>query len=397
MSAAYAVRSAASIVLLIIGVLLLVFAAVDFLTGFGLLYCLVLLVLGIVFLALSGRVYEPRERTSTPTLSLILKGLLRRTMASETVLVTGATGLVGSQVVRELSQNGHVVRAVVRRPESVSSLQGDRIEPVLGDLAVKGDWTASLSDITAVVEATQVRVPGRLTLSKARAAAKERQKMTGLLLNSLRSRSVALRAYISLSGLEDYAAHGDSWFDESSPIATTPHGFAHIGLAARPVLQAARSEWNLPLVTLRMGLIYGNGGWFPSFVERARAGRGAIIGPGTNYNSLVSAADVAQAIRLAVEKAPVGKEIIVADDEPVQQSEWLRSLSEIVNQPPPRRHVPPWLASLVAGQINVETFANSKRPRNRQMKELLGVKLSYPRFREGFQATVDSLPAGAKR
>ena len=57
MSAAYAVRSAASIVLLIIGVLLLVFAAVDFLNRiFGLLYCLVLLVLGIVFLALSGRV-----------------------------------------------------------------------------------------------------------------------------------------------------------------------------------------------------------------------------------------------------------------------------------------------------------------------------------------------------
>jgi hypothetical protein len=56
MSAEGAARSAVSIILLIIGLLFLVFAAVDFFEGFGLIYCLVLLVIGIVFLALSGRV-----------------------------------------------------------------------------------------------------------------------------------------------------------------------------------------------------------------------------------------------------------------------------------------------------------------------------------------------------
>lgn len=56
MSAEGAARSVVSIILLVIGVLLLVFAAVDFLEGFGLLYCLILVILGIVFLALSGRV-----------------------------------------------------------------------------------------------------------------------------------------------------------------------------------------------------------------------------------------------------------------------------------------------------------------------------------------------------
>lgn len=54
MSAEGAARSAVSILLLIIGVLLLTFAVVDFLDGFGLLYCLVPVILGIVFLALSG-------------------------------------------------------------------------------------------------------------------------------------------------------------------------------------------------------------------------------------------------------------------------------------------------------------------------------------------------------
>jgi hypothetical protein len=55
MSAEGAARSLVSIVLLIIGLALLVFAAVDLLEGFSLLYVLLLLVVGVVFLVLSGR------------------------------------------------------------------------------------------------------------------------------------------------------------------------------------------------------------------------------------------------------------------------------------------------------------------------------------------------------
>jgi hypothetical protein len=40
---------------LIIGVVFLIVAAVDFLEGFGLIYCLILIILGVIFLFLSGR------------------------------------------------------------------------------------------------------------------------------------------------------------------------------------------------------------------------------------------------------------------------------------------------------------------------------------------------------
>jgi hypothetical protein len=55
MSVANAARSVVSIFLLIIGFVLLLFAALDFLGGFGLLYCAILAVLGIIFLAISGQ------------------------------------------------------------------------------------------------------------------------------------------------------------------------------------------------------------------------------------------------------------------------------------------------------------------------------------------------------
>jgi hypothetical protein len=56
MSAEGSARSVVSIVLLLIGLVLLIFAAVDFVEGFGLLYCLLLVVFGVIFLAISSRV-----------------------------------------------------------------------------------------------------------------------------------------------------------------------------------------------------------------------------------------------------------------------------------------------------------------------------------------------------
>jgi hypothetical protein len=53
MSAEGAARSFVSIVLLLIGIVFLVAAALDFFAGFGLLYCAILGVIGLVFLAVS--------------------------------------------------------------------------------------------------------------------------------------------------------------------------------------------------------------------------------------------------------------------------------------------------------------------------------------------------------
>jgi hypothetical protein len=54
MSAEGAARTFVSIILLLIGLGFLVFAALDFLGGFGLVYCAILGIIGIVFLAISG-------------------------------------------------------------------------------------------------------------------------------------------------------------------------------------------------------------------------------------------------------------------------------------------------------------------------------------------------------
>jgi nucleoside-diphosphate-sugar epimerase len=310
---------------------------------------------------------------------------------SESVFVAGSGGLVGRHVVEELLAHGHSVKALVRRSPSAASGQRPGLEIVVGDLSTPGPWERALQDVSSVVDATQVRTAGKLTVSRARQAAAERGRMTERLLAEIRKSPAPLRSYIALSGLEDYDTRGDEVFDESAPIAARPRGFAHIGLRLRPILEAARTGWGLPLVTLRMGLIYGTSGWFPDFVARLRAGRGTLVGSGQNFMGLVAAADVAQGIRRAVELAPAGREFIVTEDGFVRQSEWVGSLADMLHQSRPTFRAPLFLASWVAGRVPAETFVSSKRPSNRRMREELGVQLLYPTHREGFPATLVSL------
>jgi nucleoside-diphosphate-sugar epimerase len=306
----------------------------------------------------------------------------------ETVLVVGANGLLGSSAVRALGARGHTVHALVRRAEDAERVRAEHVVPTVGDLSGRGDWSALWDGVTAVVDATQVRVRGRLTVRTARRIAAERGRMTGFLLDQVRRRSPPLRVFVALSGLEDYGPTGDAWFDESFPKASEPRGYSHLSVQSRAQLSAARSEWGLPLVLVRLGLVYGASGWFPEFARRVRGGRGTLVGPGTNFSSLVSAADGGAGIRAAVERASPGEEFLVVDDEPMRQVEWQAALARALGAPPVTRSVPVWLAGWAVGRVNAETFSASRRARNQRAKERLGLRLAYPTVRAGFPAVL---------
>jgi uncharacterized protein YbjT (DUF2867 family) len=67
------------------------------------------------------------------------------------ILVTGATGKVGSEVVRLLGQQGMAVRALVRNPEKAQSLALGDVEIVLADLEAPATIDEAMAGVTTVV------------------------------------------------------------------------------------------------------------------------------------------------------------------------------------------------------------------------------------------------------
>lgn len=76
------------------------------------------------------------------------KDAVQPTPNSDLILVTGATGHVGSELVRELVARGRRVRAMTRRPESFRG--HPRVEVVRGDFADSGSLEAALDGVRAV-------------------------------------------------------------------------------------------------------------------------------------------------------------------------------------------------------------------------------------------------------
>lgn len=68
-----------------------------------------------------------------------------------TILVTGATGNVGSQVVRELRDRGVAVRAFARDPEKAARVLGHEVEVAVGDFADHASVRRAMSGVHAVL------------------------------------------------------------------------------------------------------------------------------------------------------------------------------------------------------------------------------------------------------
>jgi EamA-like transporter family len=99
--------------------------------------------------------------------------------------------------------------------------------------------------------------------------------------------------------------------------------------------------------------------------------------------------DAAAATVLALEQdGPATYNIV--DDEPAPVREWLPAAAEALDAPPPR-HIPTWLARLVAGDAAVIMSTSARGASNAKAKHDLGWTPRHPSWRQGFAATYTAL------
>jgi nucleoside-diphosphate-sugar epimerase len=113
-----------------------------------------------------------------------------------------------------------------------------------------------------------------------------------------------------------------------------------------------------------------------------------IVGDGGGVSSFIHLDDAAEATVLALEDGRPGIYNVV-DDEPAPLHEWLPVLAKVLGAKPPR-HVPTWLARLIAGAGAVMMATQSRGASNAKFKRELGWTPRYPSWREGFIAVYAS-------
>jgi nucleoside-diphosphate-sugar epimerase len=313
------------------------------------------------------------------------------------VFLAGATGVIGRTLVPRLVGAGHQVTGMTRdssKQDLVRSLGARAVIADALDPDAVAQAVASAEPEVIVHELTSLS--GEMSMKDARHPERfEGAIMTGRLRTEATDhllaagQAVGARRFIAQSfGAFRFSRRGGPVQTESEPIDPGPSGPVQPGLEEILYLERAVTtiNWGEGLA-LRYGGFYGPGTGVSLDLEAALAGpvrkrRFPIIGKGGGVFSYIHVEDAAAATTLAIERGDRGVYNIV-DDEPAPCREWLPVLAGALEAKPPR-HIPRWLARLLAGETATAMMTEAKGSSNEKAKRELGLQLRYPSWRQGF-------------
>lgn len=271
------------------------------------------------------------------------------------ILVTGATGKVGSRLARRLAQRGDQVRALVRDGTRAAGLRGAGVELVEGDLL-------DADSLTAAVRGADVVIHCAAFFRGATAEQAHAVNELGTQHLATAARAGAVERFIFTSTGLVYGSTGGRLAREDDPCAPT---------AAYPVSKLAAERFLLALEgldvrVLRLPFVYGDGD--PHIEEAIPMMRGS---PPTQRMSIAHHADVAQAVaRLIDTTSPAHRVYNVVDDDAPD----LATLFASVGAPPPDGSAPEAARAF-------DTLLDGSRIRRE-----LGFKPKFPRLADAIAA-----------
>lgn len=242
------------------------------------------------------------------------------------VLVTGADGFVGREVVRALAGANDQVTAAARRPQE--ALPDGATAVTLGDLAV-----APIGEIVAGHDAV-VHCAGRAHVMRDTAAdplAEFRRVNTAATLNLAEHAARAgVRRLVFLSSVK---VNGEATFDrpfraDDRPAPSDPYGQSK--LEAEEGLFEIATRTGLQIVVIRPVLVYGPRvkGNFRALVRLVHRQVPLPLGSVQNRRSFVAVENLADLVRVAIRApAAAGGRFLVSDNEDVSTPELLRRVA----------------------------------------------------------------------
>lgn len=313
------------------------------------------------------------------------------------VFVAGATGVMGRALIPQLVAAGHEVVGMTRSATKQNLVRDMGARPAVADALDPDEVAEAVASAEPEVLVHELTaLSGPMSMRDARHL--ERSPlfvMTGRLRTEgtdhllAAGRAVGARRVVAQSFTAfRFADTGGPVLSEDDPIDPDPAGAVQPGLGAILYLERAVTgiDWGEGLV-LRYGGFYGPGTSISLAPDAQLAGpvrkrRLPIIGDGGGYSSYIHINDAAAATVAAIDHGEPGIYNIV-DDEPAPAREWLPALANALDARPPR-HIPRWLARLLAGETATAMMTEAKGSSNDKAKRELGWQPRYPSWRQGF-------------
>ena len=314
------------------------------------------------------------------------------------VLVAGATGVVGRQLVPQLIAAGHQVTATTRSEGKAAGLRAAGAEAAVVDgldAAAVGEAVTRSEPEVVIHQMTALSGDLDLRHFERTFAVTNTLRTAGLdnLLAAARSagaRRIIAQSYTGFPNIRT----GGAVKTEDDPLDPSPPKAQRSTLEAIKYLEHAVVASPLEGIALRYGSLYGPGA-SDVMVDLLRRRQVPVIGDGGGIWSFLHVQDAASAAVAALDHGVPGV-YNVADDEPAPVREWLPALAAAVVSKPPLR-LPAWLGRLVAGEAAVSMMTQIRGSSNAKARRELGWEPAWPSWRDGFARGLHTTAGPADR
>ncbi len=265
------------------------------------------------------------------------------------VLVSGASGLVGSALVPALESAGHSVVRLVRRDPAANEIRWD---PAGGIAA------GALEGFDAAVHLAGESIAGRWTAAKKARIRDSRVQGTRTLAAALAGAAQRPKVMVCASAIGIYGDRGDEVLREES--APGSDFLAEVSQQWEAATEPA-ARAGMRVVSLRFGVVLSRrGGALAQMLPPFRMGAGGRIGSGRQWMSWITLDDVVGVIQHALATDSLRGPVNTVAPTPVTNAEFTRALGEALHRPT-IFPLPAFMVRLMFGEMGDALLLGSQR------------------------------------
>lgn len=292
------------------------------------------------------------------------------------VMISGASGFIGSQLVPHLKKRGIGVRCLVRHsPRSDDEVEWDLSKSELNFRDLEGvDGVINLSgeNIAAL----------RWTAEKKRKILDSRLSSTDLLVKTFSQLKNPPKVLINASAAGYYGNRGEEILTESSPSGT---GFLAEVCREWELAAENAKQLGIRVVCLRTGVVLSEkGGVLAKMLPPFKWGLGGVLGTGEQYMSWIALKDWIDACTFALENSLLQDALNLTAPQPVTNLEFTQALGKALHRPT-LFGVPAFALRGIMGEAADEMLLGSIRAIPERLKGH-GFRFSHPELESALAA-----------
>lgn len=295
---------------------------------------------------------------------------MRQSNSPKNILITGATGLIGSRIVRNLQQRGHVIKILTRDPARVKNAEAFYWDIETGQIDPK-----CLEEIDTVIHLAGAGIADkRWTKKRKQEIVDSRVKSSRLLFDTIEKTGAQIETIISASGGGYYGNRGDEVLTEESSNGT---GF----------LAECCKQWEdaideghkfcKRIIKLRIGIVLTrHGGALVELEKPVNFFAGAALGSGKQWIPWIHLYDMISIFEKVVEDPTYNGVYNTSTPFPVTNSEFTRAMAKKLSRPVWPVNVPEFVLKGLLGEMSEIVLISDRNSAQKLINA--GFQFRYP-------------------